>query len=314
MKVLIFKDDFVTIETSQSERGYIIKDKNNMITGKIEIIEYSHQNRNCTFRLHSYIGKGNYEYVIKMFINMLFNNADLFKINVLIKEGLDIQPFFNLNFHIEGIITNNSLIDCKYNNEILLGIDYEAYRNLKKVTELTLNGDNIYLKILNTNDANILLNYYKKNREHLRTFEELKDENFYTLEGQTILIRQQYIKFLNGNSAFFGIFKNKIMIGVINLYNIMGGMFKNATVGYSIDEAEQGKGYMKEAVNIINDYAFNTLKLHRIQATTLTNNIKSKSVLKACGFKEIGISEKYLFINGKWQDQCILYKLNVQEC
>lgn len=313
----MFRNDFITIEPVQSEGSYVIKDKDKVIIGKVKIVEYSNENKNCTFRLH-FCGneEESYEYItyiVRSFMNMLFDTLGLFKINVVIGETLDIRPFFDLNFHIEGIITNNNVINCKYSNEIFLGIDYDTYKKLRKITTLTLSGKNICLRNLNVNDGDKLLDYYKRNRQYLKEFEELKDESFYTLKRQIVLIRQQYIQFLNGSSVFLGIFKNENIIGIIHLYNIMGGMFKDATIGYSIDEAEQGNGYMKEAVKLISNYAFNTLKLHRIQAATLVDNIKSKSVLKASGFKEIGISEKYLFINGKWQDQCIFYKLNLKE-
>lgn len=313
----MFKSDFIEIEFAKNENGYLIKDKNQRLIAKVKIVEYSHKNKNCTFRLQFYANEGSYEYItyiIKAFISMMFDNAKLFKINVLIGEDLCIQPFYDLNFRIEGIITNNSLVNYKYNNEILMGIDYDTYKKVKKITALTLKGKKINLRILTVNDADKLLNYYKKNEQHLRKFEELKDEKFYTLENQIMLINGYYLGFLNGNFMFFGIFKNENIIGVINLYNIIGGMFKDATIGYSIDEDEQGKGYMREAVNIISDYAFNVLKLHRLQAATLIDNTKSQFVLKACGFKEIGISEEYLFINGEWQDQCIFYKLNIQKC
>lgn len=310
MKAFMFKDDFITIE--MLEDGYVIKDEKNMVIAKLEVIEYSSENRRCTYRLYFYISEGSYEYIsyiIRKLVNIMFDTVKLFKINLLINENLNIQPFFDLNFHIEGVITNNILINNKYKNEILLGIDQDIYKNLKKVTTLTLQGKKVHIKIFTPNDAIKVLNYYKKNKEYLREFEELKDEGFYTLERQMILIRQQYIQFLNGSSASFGIFINEKMVGIIHLYNLIGGIFKDGTIGYSIDESEQGKGYMKEAVKLVCDYAFNILKLHRLQATTLVDNIKSKAVLKACGFKEIGISEKYLFINGRWQDQCVFYKI-----
>ncbi|MDD3224466.1 MAG: GNAT family protein [Clostridium sp.] len=309
----MIKDYFTEIKIDQSESCYIINDKNKIIIGKMKIIEYAQDNRSCTFRMNFYKKEDRYEYltcIIKRFINTLFTTTNLYKINILIKESIEVQPFFDFNFHIEGIVTNNTITDCKFNNELLLGIDYDTYKNLKKVNLLTLKGKNIYLRILTIDDADMLLNYYKNNREHLMDFEELRDESFYTLKSQIKLIRQQYIELLNGNCVFFAIFLNKNIIGIIQLYNIKRGIFKDATMGYSIDEREQGKGYMKEAVKLISGYAFNTLKLHRVQATTLVHNIRSKNVLKACGFKEIGISEKYLFINGKWQDQDIFYKLN----
>jgi ribosomal-protein-alanine N-acetyltransferase len=308
----MIKGDFVAFEAVKSERGYIIKDESNMDIGKIQIVEYSKENRNCTFRLCIY--KNDSEYIrdiIKSFIEMLFMNEDLYKINILVKEDIELQPFFDLNFHIEGVLTNNTMDASKYYNEILFGIDYDIYTNLKTISLLRLDGKNINLRILTANDANKLLNYYKDNKKHLENFEELRDETFYTIEKQKLIIRQQYVQLLNGNNIFFGIFKDENIIGIIQLYNIVWGIFKSATIGYSIDEKQQGKGYMKEAVNLILKYAFQTLKLHRVQAGTLVDNLKSKSVLKACGFKEIGISEKYLFINGSWQDHCIFYKLNM---
>lgn len=309
----MLEDDFIAIDVIQSGNNYIVKDKNKITISEIERVEFSPPNRSCTFRLSFYIKENICDYItyiVKNFIDMLFNSGNFFKINLLIKEDLDTQPFADLSFHIEGIITNNRLTDHGYDSELLLGMDYELYKKLKNITTLMLNGKNIYLKLLLVKDADEVLNYYKKNREHLREFQEAKDEDFYTLENQTIFIRQQYIQCLNGKVVFFGIFKDKKIIGTIQLYNIMRGMFQDATVGYSIDKDEEGKGYMKEALSIISNYAFKVLKLHRLQAATLVDNIRSKAVLKACGFKEMGTSEKYLFINGKWQDQCIFYKIN----
>lgn len=309
----MLKEDLMEIDVIQSGSDYIIKDKNKITISEIESIEYSVLNRSCTFRLSFYINENRYEYItyiVKNFTDMLFTTANLFKVNFLIKDDLDAQAFADLNFHIEGIITNNRLTDYGYDSELLLGMDYELYKKLKNITTLMLKGENIYLKLLTVNDSDEVLNYYKRNREHLKEFQEEKDEDFYTLEKQIIFIRQQYIQCLNGRVVFFGIFKNEKIIGTIQLYNIMRGMFQDATVGYSIDKDEEGKGYMTEALNLISDYAFNVLKLHRLQATTLVDNIRSKAVLKACGFKEMGTSEKYLLINGKWQDHCIFYKIN----
>jgi len=87
------------------------------------------------------------------------------------------------------------------------------------------------------------------------------------------------------------------------------GVFKNAFIGYSMDEKEQNKGYMKEAVKLAVTYAFEELELHRIEATTLVDNEKSQRVLKNCGFRELGISEKYLYINGEWRDHMVFYKV-----
>jgi len=106
-----------------------------------------------------------------------------------------------------------------------------------------------------------------------------------------------------------GIYKNNKIIGKIRISNIVMGVFKNAFIGYSMDEKEQNKGYMKESVKLAVAYAFKELELHRMEATTLIDNEKSQRVLKNCGFKELGISEKYLYINGEWRDHMVFYKV-----
>jgi ribosomal-protein-alanine N-acetyltransferase len=50
------------------------------------------------------------------------------------------------------------------------------------------------------------------------------------------------------------------------------------------------------------------LRLNRIEAATLEENIASKNLLKKIGFKKEGVLRKYLKINGTWRDH-ILYGL-----
>ena len=50
--------------------------------------------------------------------------------------------------------------------------------------------------------------------------------------------------------------------------------------------------------------------LHRIEASVLVDNEKSKRVLNKCGFKELGLNEKYLFIDGIWRDHVTFFKIN----
>lgn len=73
-------------------------------------------------------------------------------------------------------------------------------------------------------------------------------------------------------------------------------------IGYGIDAKYQGKGFMKEALNKLTQYAFKELNLHSIKADTDPLNIASKQLLLACGFrKEAHIRENYFF-DGKFID------------
>ena len=39
----------------------------------------------------------------------------------------------------------------------------------------------------------------------------------------------------------------------------------------------------------------------------MVDNIKSRNVLSGCGFKLVGVNEKYLLINGRWKDHATYY-------
>ena len=132
---------------------------------------------------------------------------------------------------------------------------------------------------------------------------------FYSLQVQNNILKDSYRQFIDGVAIDLGIFKDNKLIGKVKLSNIVHGIFKNGILGYSIDQQQQGKGFMKETVNMVVNYAFNELGLHRIEASALVDNERSKNVLSGCGFEELGRNKNYLFINGKWHDHITFYKV-----
>lgn len=296
-----------------NENEYIIKDSSGITTGRIFIVELSKENKYCSFRVKFYRNEAkDYKLLkeaLKLILIILFKNMGIFKVSTIIDEDTNISALTELGFQLEGVIPNSIIVNNHYKHEFLFGIDKDVFENGIRRRDLILRGRNIEIRLLTHENAKELLDYYVRNREHLRTFEPSRDEAFYTLEFQKRDLIENYKQFLNGAGANFGIFKNDRFIGKIRISNIVMGVFKNAFVGYSIDKDEQRKGYMKEALRLVLDYAFNDLGLHRIEATTLVDNIKSQAVLLACGFKEIGISEKYLFINGEWRDHKVFYRV-----
>ena len=170
--------------------------------------------------------------------------------------------------------------------------------------------EDFYLKILTPEYAEELVNYYIRNKEHLAPFEPKRSSSFFTLETQRENLAESYRAYLNGNTAEFGVFFKDILIGKIKVSSIVYGAFRSGIVGYSIDKDYEGKGYGKRALRLLCDYAFSELELHRLEGSTLLNNIKSQRVLKGCGFKELGRNEQYLHIAGAWQDHITFYKIN----
>jgi len=298
---------YVTIEVVKSlEREYLIKDKLGISLGRFFVLEFNKDNRFSMLKVTLYKDEITvaFKEAITLMLQWLFIKNKMLKVTFLIEEDQDIQVFVDLSFDLEGVITN-SLVEEEYKSLFLFGIDKNQYFKRGITNNLVLKNDDIVLKLLTPEYSKNMLDYYVRNKNHLKPFEPMRDEYFYTLAAQRKLLIDGYNQYMNGTAIGFGIFKDDKLIGRLQCSNIVQGVFKNGIVGYSIDVEYQGRGYMKQAMKLFSELAFSDLELHRLEATTLIDNIKSQKVLLACGFEEVGISKKYLFINGKWRDHKI---------
>ena len=105
-----------------------------------------------------------------------------------------------------------------------------------------------------------------------------------------------------GSGFGFGIFVGDTFAGEINLNSIQRGPFQNAYVGYWIDQAQAGHGYVPEAVVVLSRFAFEELGLHRVQISIIPRNQASRRVVEKLEVRLEGIAERYLEINGVWED------------
>ena len=299
-------------ERNGFNNSFEIKDTYDINLGYITVLNYSKESKALMAMLFIYRDTFQYEKVfdeiIKTFTFKIFEK-DIFKINIICNYDININPITRLGYTVEGILFDSYVKGNERQHQIIFGIDRDTYKNRDLKNIIKLKGDRVNLKILTSEDADKMLNYYIKNKEHLKAYEPNRSERFYTLEAQRNILSENYRDYLNGKSLNFGIFIEENLIGKVQISNIVEGIFKNAFVGYSIDSDMTRKGYMTEALKLILDYAFYDMELHRIEATTLTDNKSSQRVLLKCGFKKIGLSEKYLFINGKWRDHYLYYKV-----
>jgi ribosomal-protein-alanine N-acetyltransferase len=134
--------------------------------------------------------------------------------------------------------------------------------------------------------------------------------------------RRAFMRYLKNSSYLanidraysFLIFKDedKDLIGGINVFNVRRGVSQSASLGYWVGKKFSRKGYMNEALEILLPSLFIDLRLNRIEAATLKNNIASRGLLEKIGFVKEGICRSYLKINGKWEDH-VLYSLLCEE-
>jgi [ribosomal protein S5]-alanine N-acetyltransferase len=110
--------------------------------------------------------------------------------------------------------------------------------------------------------------------------------------------------------AFF-IFRESddVLIGGLTLSNVRRGVSQTAAVGYWVGAGFSGQGLMTDALRIAIPFAFEGLRLHRLEAACLPHNAASIRVLAKNGFQAEGRARRYLKINGNWQDH-LLFALN----
>ncbi|MFW9875910.1 MAG: GNAT family N-acetyltransferase [Candidatus Thorarchaeota archaeon] len=78
-------------------------------------------------------------------------------------------------------------------------------------------------------------------------------------------------------------------------------------VGITIGEKEyQNKGYGTEAMELLIDYAFKTVNLHRIELYTYDFNIGALKSYKKVGFIEEGRRRQFVWINGSYHDAILM--------
>ncbi|RNC77576.1 GNAT family N-acetyltransferase [Piscirickettsia salmonis] len=92
------------------------------------------------------------------------------------------------------------------------------------------------------------------------------------------------------------------LIGVFNISEIVRGCFQSAYLGYYAFEPFANQGYMTQGLRLLVEHAFNTLKLHRLEANIRPENNASSKLVKKVGFQKEGYSPNYLYLDGAWRD------------
>ena len=147
--------------------------------------------------------------------------------------------------------------------------------------------------------APAVLDYYLRNAAFLAPFEPERPAGFYTAEHHARELAADVQKAVPGR-----------VIGSVALNNIVRGAFQSCFLGYKLDGALCGRGYMTQAVEACTRFAFGPAALHRVEANVMPRNTASLRVLEKCGYRPEGLARRYLRINGVWEDHIHMVRLN----
>lgn len=164
---------------------------------------------------------------------------------------------------------------------------------------MKLEGKQIYLRPIEINDAEGNYPNWLNDSDVCR----------YNSHGDTLYTREMakaYIASVTDNPCFavFAIclHEDDRHIGNISLQQIST---KNRNAEFAIligEPSVYGQGIGYEAGELLVDYAFNTLKLHRLYCGTHSENIGMQHLALKLGMREEGRRHEAIFKNGKFAD------------
>jgi [ribosomal protein S5]-alanine N-acetyltransferase len=184
--------------------------------------------------------------------------------------------------------------------------DPSAARSNDRVAAATRLG---VIRPVDLEDAEGLAGLYRANREHLVPFVEIRDQSFFTPEGQHARIARAIEAAAAGESWRFAILDGDSLAGTIGVTNVIRGPVQGAKLGYWVAHGRDGKGLATRAVAEVSRFAFEGAGLHRLEAWTLVDNHASQRVLEKNGFSRFGIARGLLLIDGEWRDHILFERI-----
>ncbi len=104
------------------------------------------------------------------------------------------------------------------------------------------------------------------------------------------------------NQCRFMLLANDSRIGCIDLFDYEP-KHGRVGVGVLVDRIYRGKGYAKEALQLLVPFCKQELKTRMLFAGVLSDNLTSINLFKSVGFEEIGIRKNWVNHDGNHLDQ-----------
>ena len=118
-------------------------------------------------------------------------------------------------------------------------------------------------------------------------------------KGYIEYIQREYRK---GNYADWGITLKStgVFIGTIGFADI-DTRNNRGEIGYVLNPAYHGRGFMTEAIQAVLKIAFAYLGLRRVQARIMAGNVASERLVERIGFRYEGTLRDHLYIKGAYR-------------
>ncbi|MFL0245820.1 GNAT family N-acetyltransferase [Candidatus Clostridium stratigraminis] len=169
-----------------------------------------------------------------------------------------------------------------------------------------LKGPKVYFKPLNIGDAQEIHNYASDEDVSRFIGWNLMNTLDDTCKYIEIMLKRESV----GTHLYASVALKTTheIIGTAMIFNF-DKEANQAEIGYVFHKDHWGKGYGRECVALISDFAFESLKLHKLHATVVDVNIGSSRILEKNGYLLEGRLKDHFFIENKYYDALLFGKI-----
>jgi ribosomal-protein-alanine N-acetyltransferase len=174
-------------------------------------------------------------------------------------------------------------------------------------THPVVQGDGVFLRAPQMADFNAWSALREQSRDFLVPWEPTWPEDDLTKSSFRRRLRR-YAEDMRADQAYaFLLFRkdDNALLGGVTLTNVRRGVAQAGSMGYWVGAPFASQGYMTRGVSALIPFAFDVLRLHRIEAACIPTNQPSIRLLERTGFVREGYAREYLCINGLWQDHLL---------
>lgn len=179
-----------------------------------------------------------------------------------------------------------------------------------------LTGNRVALTLAGEEDMFDLLDFHRRNADFFRPWLPTVPPDFLTLEhwdrwtraAGLMAAQDQGLWLVARAGRKAGVDAGRL-VGQVNLSSIVRGPLQTASLGFQIDRELTGRGLMTEAVGLVVEHAFRSMKLHRVTAHHRLENEPSARLLARLGFEREGVARESVFVDGAWRDQVVTARL-----
>lgn len=126
------------------------------------------------------------------------------------------------------------------------------------------------------------------------------------------MVRRYNAQARAGESLPWAITYHGRLAGQMTISSIIWGSARMGSAGYWIDREVAGRGVTPTALALAVDYCFFTVGLNRVEVNIRPENHASLRVVRKLGFREEGIRQRFLHIDGDWRDH-VSFALTVHD-